>query len=143
MPKYDNPDFCFTLNEEDSTRKWSKKHRTNYGSFALEPKGIKKRRQTPKYCIENEDGGKTKASVTRILGDALVLTYTEEEGYGLGWIDRTDQIRAEARRERRRVAAKARKLQGQNGVVGYNGSYKGEIAARKKTVLQRQTSAAA
>ena len=140
MPKYAHENFVFELSQEDSTKKWNSHNRTNYGSFAVEPKANKKKRRQSTFYVENEDGSRSaSASVTRIVGDALVVTWTQENGYGIGYIDRSEEKKASARKEHRRQAAKIRKEQQlKSGVGTYNGT-----PTKVKPQVQRQTSAAA
>jgi hypothetical protein len=132
MPMHQHEDFYFTLDNMDSTVKWATKHRTNYGSFALEPLTNKK---PGKMFIEKDDGTRSPTSVTRILGDSFVLTWTENDGYGFGYIDRTEQKAAAEKKSRRTQAEKI------HGI--YQESQAPISAKSQRGILQRQASAAA
>lgn len=124
MGKFADSEFFFVLDDKDTKKKWHTHDRTTYGAFALEPKSNKKRGQ---FFIESSDGSsKTKAqSITRILGDSLVVTYTAEGGFGLGYIAEGSDAKARhARKERKRKQRRAkREVALKSGRGGYNAKH--------------------
>jgi hypothetical protein len=135
MGRHDEDDFFFVLSDKDTKKRWHEDHRTTYGSFALEPKTNKKRGQ---FVVQQKDGSIKKAQhVTRILGDSLVVTYTAEDGFGLGFIDSSSQKNKSARRRQKKAQAQRnRERKVKAGCGGYNTNGKECRAIDKENVVQ-------